>query len=218
MGDAPMDRERRRFGLGDLMILIAALAAGMQGARGLWRLQVEGPRGPSWSLTPTRLMVAAVAASIAAPMTIAVLALRLRRPRPARRRIWTQPGAAAALACALMFAVKGIEVVAAFAWPDTLSRGAATIRQAARVRVNDSTYLLYLSAPALNGVIGSVGLGCWDVAMAAFAAPCGYSVGAVWLLLVLSGRWRAERSWIDRLGRLLGVVWIAAAVAAAIPV
>src|SRR5262249_17938993 len=162
------------------------------------------------------LLAAAMAASFATPLTMACLALRLRRPRPPRRRIWMQPGAAAALACALIFAVKGIEVVAAFARPDTLTLG-APIGRAGGVRVNESSYLLHVSVPAPNGVIGSVDLGCWGVAMAAFAAPCGYSVGAVWLLLALSGRWRAERSWIDRLGRLLGAVWIAAAIAAAVP-
>jgi len=211
-----MDRESRRFGLGDVLILIAALAAGMHGARGLWLLQVEGPGVQTWSVTPKWLMMAAMAASFAAPMTMACLAFRLRRPRPARRRIWMQPGAAAALACALIFAVKGIEVVAAFARPDILSVG-APIGQAARVRVSDSTYLLHVSVPAPNGLIGSVDLGCWGVAMAAFAAPCGYGVGAVWLLLAVSGRWRAERSWIDRLGRVLGVVWIAATIVVAVP-
>jgi hypothetical protein len=53
--------------------------------------------------------------------------------------------------------------------------------------------------------------------MAAFSAPCGCTVAAIWLLLVLSGRWRPERSWIDRLGRLLGVVWIAVAIAVSVP-
>jgi hypothetical protein len=74
-----------------------------------------------------------------------------------------------------------------FAWPDILSLG-APIGRAARVRVNESSYLLHVSVPAPNGVIGSVDLGCWGVAMAAFAAPGGYCVGAVWLLLALSGR------------------------------
>src|SRR5262249_19766837 len=132
-GDVPIDRESRRFGLGDVLILIAALAGGLRGARGLWLLQVDGPGVQSWSVTPKWLMVAAMAASFATPLTIACLAFRLRRPRPALRRIWMQPGAAAALACALIFVVEGIEVVAAFARPDILSLG-APIGQAARVR------------------------------------------------------------------------------------
>lgn len=41
----------------------------------------------------------------------------------------------------------------------------------------------------------------WGVTM----AP---AVSAFWLALALSGRWRAERSWLDRLGRVLGWIWI----------
>jgi len=40
----------------------------------------------------------------------------------------------------------------------------------------------------------------------------GSSVAAVWLNLVLSGRWIAEPSWIDRLGRLLAAYWIGVAI------
>jgi hypothetical protein len=29
-----------------------------------------------------------------------------------------------------------------------------------------------------------------------------------WITLALTGRWRSERSWIDRAGRLIGVVWL----------
>ena len=39
-----------------------------------------------------------------------------------------------------------------------------------------------------------------------FSLGCG--VGTAWLMLALSMRWRAERSWIDRLGRVLGAYWI----------
>ena len=34
------------------------------------------------------------------------------------------------------------------------------------------------------------------------------AVLAAWMLLAIGGRWRAERSWIDRLGRILGVFWL----------
>jgi hypothetical protein len=37
----------------------------------------------------------------------------------------------------------------------------------------------------------------------------GIAVGACWVLLALGRRWRSERSWIDRLGRLLGFYWLA---------
>lgn len=36
----------------------------------------------------------------------------------------------------------------------------------------------------------------------------GLSISASWMTLLLGRRWRAEASWIDRLGRALGVLWI----------
>src|SRR5262245_28247610 len=81
-GGIPMERKTRRFGLGDMLILIAALGVGISGARGLWRMQVEKP-GSYWTpITPSWLMAAAMVSSMAAPLTLACLALRLRRPRP----------------------------------------------------------------------------------------------------------------------------------------
>ena len=35
------------------------------------------------------------------------------------------------------------------------------------------------------------------------------AVAGAWLVLVLSGRWRPDRSWLDRLGRAIGVSWLA---------
>jgi hypothetical protein len=39
----------------------------------------------------------------------------------------------------------------------------------------------------------------------------GVVIGGAWLALMLAGAWRPERSWIDRLGRVIGVFWIIAA-------
>jgi hypothetical protein len=41
----------------------------------------------------------------------------------------------------------------------------------------------------------------------------GASVASTWMLAWLGGRWKAEPTWIDRLGRGLGWAWIALAVA-----
>jgi hypothetical protein len=223
LGVSSMGSKTRYLGLGDMLLLVAALGAGISGARALWRLEVEKP-GSYWTtITPSWLTAAAMASSIATPLTLACLASRLRRPRPPRRRLWMQPGAAAMLACTLLFVVKGIEVAAAFCRRDINEIAG----QAARVRVSDTSYLLHVSpppsllwggaAPTSNGVLWSFDAGCWGIQMAAFAAPCGWTVAAIWLLLGASGRWRPEGSWIDRLGRLLGVVWIAAAIAVSVP-
>lgn len=53
-------------------------------------------------------------------------------------------------------------------------------------------YLLFDTDHLLN-TMGMIGL----------AVACG------WMLLLVSGRWRPERSWIDRAGRVLGWFWIA---------
>lgn len=39
----------------------------------------------------------------------------------------------------------------------------------------------------------------------------GPAVAAAWLMLAVTRRWKAERSWIDRLGRAVGVCWLVAA-------
>jgi hypothetical protein len=59
-------------------------------------------------------------------------------------------------------------------------------------------YLLDLHNPSLHAV---------PFEYTSFSLGCG--VGSAWLILALSMRWRAERSWLDRLGRVLGVYWIA---------
>jgi hypothetical protein len=38
------------------------------------------------------------------------------------------------------------------------------------------------------------------------------TVLTVWMVLLITGRWRAEKGWIDAMGRTLGVVWILALV------
>ncbi len=41
-----------------------------------------------------------------------------------------------------------------------------------------------------------------------YAQQVSFSVAGAWLTLALSGRWKSETSWIDRLGRALGFAWI----------
>jgi hypothetical protein len=40
----------------------------------------------------------------------------------------------------------------------------------------------------------------------------GGAVASLWTVMWLSGTWYAERSWIDRVGRVLGVYWITTSV------
>lgn len=36
----------------------------------------------------------------------------------------------------------------------------------------------------------------------------GHAIVAAWSILAISGRWKAEPTWTDRLGRVLGATWI----------
>lgn len=78
------------------------------------------------------------------------------------------------------------------------------------------------AAATFGFATGLVRLGCnfafdWDsfenrsyqlVAMTITHPALGTVPGA-WLALLISGRWKAEASWADRMGRLLGAYWIA---------
>jgi hypothetical protein len=50
------------------------------------------------------------------------------------------------------------------------------------------------------------------IALAATAAYPGLAVLVAWMTLLVGQRWRAEPSWLDRMGRALGIFWIAAGV------
>jgi hypothetical protein len=56
-------------------------------------------------------------------------------------------------------------------------------------------------------------LWCGDWRADPLFGGCGYLAGVwvltTWLVLALGRRWRAERSAIDRLGRIVGVAWLA---------
>src|SRR5262245_54032501 len=43
--------------------------------------------------------------------------------------------------------------------------------------------------------------------LTAYGDRVGFAVSGAWLTLWLSGRWRPERTWIDRLGRVMGWLW-----------
>jgi hypothetical protein len=214
-----MDRKTRRFGLGDLMILTAALGVVMVGERPLWLNRLYGP-GWVARLEPfaDRLFVAAVLSAFAMPMSLACLAFRLRRPRPRWSRTAIQPGTAAMLACAVIFALRMLELSGSLLSPDVYSFAGWVGGKASPIRFNETSSLVLMRTLDQGGGVGSIGpFGCHGTFVASLAWPSGATVAAVWLVLATSGRWRPEKSWIDRLGRGLGVTWIVISVLAALP-
>jgi hypothetical protein len=151
---------RRRFGLLDVMILVAAMAVWLAATRHLA------------SKTKVRSVWYDHIGLLLFLLSSACLLIRLRPPRPARRRLWCQPGFAACAA-----AVLGVVIIAMV----------VVISNHAR-------------------------LGGWDnFDRQVFWRhwPCsGPAVAGAWLALIVAGCWRAERSGIDRLGRVLGACWL----------
>jgi hypothetical protein len=105
--------------------------------------------------------VAGLLVNLIIGLTLAVIVMRLRRPRPDWRTLATQPGFVACIAGPLGF-------------------------------------LIFLEASYLDATIKP------ELAIAG-------TVAVAWVVLAVSRRWAAEPSWIDRLGRFLGVSWIVAA-------
>ena len=176
------------------MILVAATAVGIVATRGVWdRASYDwfwgfGQGWTAWAINQRILTVVALSLPSLAAWTAATLALRLRRPCPHLRRVVLQPGAAACVVALLVITLETMGTAAAmigFEYP----RG-------------------YLGAE-----IKTIGVAAWfhvSVLMR-MPYPVSYSVLAAWTVLALSRRGRAERSWIDRAGRALGICWMVVA-------
>ena len=197
-------RSCRPFTLLDAMILVAATALDLAGFRAelghhyhrslLYVLQdgkeyqtlVNWPGNavPRWYLSIyTGGRLAARSVPMLASWSLALLVIRLRRPRPSRQPLFRQPGMVAGCAVALAVATNAL-----FCSVQVLLAG---LGQSALVDVRYYGSLAYLCCQTFQG------------------GPIGLAVLASWTILALSGRWRREPGWIDRAGSVLGGIWIA---------
>ncbi len=181
-----LDAERcRRFTLGDAMILVAAVAVGLAisrfGIEFMWRdlSRIQVPRLDTWMawknflFGPNQLAINAtrfanlIVLNNLVWLVLAVVLIRLRRPRPPLRALWRQPGFAACASPVVGFAVC---LLASLVIPES---------------------------PVASKVFGG-GL---------------VAVGPLsWLILRGTRTWRAEPGWIDRLGRVIGLLLMASLV------
>jgi hypothetical protein len=193
--------QNRRCTLLDAMTLVAATAVGLSLARA-YSLESLSNNLEGYPFVPKVLLSiwAAIIAVLPVPAmwSIALFGLGLRRPRPALRRLVRQPGFVATGAVTLVAAVRltGFLTLIARTPGIRFYTLGLSFFDAFSVRVSypgpTRAATLYNSAYFASSAFG--------VSMA---------VSAAWLLLVASGRWRAEPVWIDRLGRALGIFWIA---------
>ncbi|MFI5459221.1 MAG: hypothetical protein ACHRXM_27665 [Isosphaerales bacterium] len=190
----------RTFTLMDAMSLVAATAVALAGFRcyagdlGELRVQLSEsltavaapPDGwPSWgwAIWSSYGLLVTVLVPFCWAWTLAILGLRLRRPRSRLRRLMRQPGAIAcySAAFALVPALAGL-----------LGLGVIS------GLLSGSDY----ASPQWDRLLG--------FSFILVPALTGFAILGSWATLLLGRRWRAEPDWIDRAGRLLGVYWIGA--------
>ena len=183
----------RRISLLDVMILVAVTAVGLA----LLRFRISFADLPAFFATLTTrppggrsvggtLLLASglleLAIPCVLPWTLGLIAIRLIPPRPRLRRLVLQPGF---IACVAFLGVGLLAYLIAVA---TLGiRGKLNPPRA-------GTLVGYHGGATLLGV-----------------QQGGWAVAVAWLILALSGHWRPEPSWLDRLGRTFGCFWLAAA-------
>jgi hypothetical protein len=191
----------RAFGLMDLMVLIAAFAAGLFVNRMSWAsISPSGLWGLAPSMPPRMRTYVAIqnALSIVLPhvitLTFAMAVIRWRRPRPSLRRIARQPGT---VACT----IAGLCVLLIGGWV----AGNMALGGEARLRIEDISWSVSADTHRLSGLQGPL----WEKSFLAYADRIGFAVGGGWLCLLLGGRWRQEWSWIGLLGYGLGWLWVA---------
>jgi hypothetical protein len=177
----------RRFSIGDALILIAGLAAGLALVRatspeyspGQLREVLLSPRG-GWTPWHAFGLTLELGVILFIPFVVgwtpACLLLQLARPRPPWRRLRRRPGFVACL-IATAFVIATLAVAAVL-----LATG---IWEA---RPSSDRYFL---AHVLGGLLAGAG------------------VATGWSTMKLCGACRPAPTWPDRLGRLTGAVWVA---------
>jgi hypothetical protein len=177
--------------LADAMILVAALA----GALAATRLATADL---AWVLFQQPFFAVYLGTALVLPvlacLSLALLVIGLRPPRPRLRRLVLRPGMAACLASCLVLAV-----IAAWAGLWAL---------AGRPPLGSSWTLYSQSGSGVSSRSVVLAAAWMPSFLTRFADRPGYAVAGAWLILVCAGRWRPDPNWIDRAGRLLGLGWI----------
>jgi hypothetical protein len=117
--------------------------------------------------------------------SLSVLLLRLRTPLPIRRWLFWQPGASACGVASAALVAAGLLYV-------------VTHYLSFRSGVRPPAFLWRQIQEDLM-----------PENLTAAATVIGYGVAGTWIALAAKRRWRPERDWIDGLGQLVGVGWLA---------
>ena len=180
-----MPERRREFTILDAMVAVGTVAFAIAWTRGtandILRRSTDGvPPGMRFPLLTSLMWWTPVTVPSLVCVTVAILIVRLRQPRPERSALARQPGF---LACASVGSVLAIQV-------------ALIVVAYGLKRVPGMTFARSASvAPTHWAVVRS-------------STDTGLVVIGAWLVLACGRWWSAEASWPDRAGRLVGVCWI----------
>jgi hypothetical protein len=121
--------------------------------------------------------------------SLAVAGLSLRQPRQPFRKLARQPGMIACCAAMLPLVIELVAIIV----------GELILPPNAVVGRTIPPYVIRsLPRRIMHDVRGSMVL----------QANAGGTVAVAWLILALAGMWKSEKSWLDRFGRVLGILWI----------
>jgi hypothetical protein len=179
----PPRRVGRPAGPVDWLTLLAATAIGLS-----WSSEFDRAAGPGgWTERGPVFL---------ASWSVGLLLVRLRTPRPPMHRLMRQPGAVACLsataATGLVLAWSTHRSFAELGWTLTGPRG--------EPGTGPGDWLLAAFAAYAHAVR--------DIAAPRLGATVPPAVVSSWLVLWVGGRWKAEGTWIDRLGTAVGWLWI----------
>jgi len=176
----PNPSPRRRFTLFDLVVLGSATGAGFAVFRAL-RIDLAMLGRPIGENSLSRIADQALLSIVPflIAWTLAFPFVRLRGPRPPFWRIARQPGMAGCTAAS-------VGILYELLWLALI-----------KLKLNVRWAFIPGFLPGSSGFLRLIGdlVSLW--------------VAAAWMVVALGGRWRAEPGWVDRLGRLLCVAWIA---------
>jgi magnesium-transporting ATPase (P-type) len=207
------------FRMIDGLVAIAVIAVGLVWARDYWGQTIASIPDWSWARKPvpaarfggdaaynsTReliLMMIYAGTTLAATSGVALVILRrVRRPKAPFWRA-RRPGA---LACLISTVILGVFLAFQAIAPSSqdvfriLVGPYSEVRAVVTYQHFDPTVLSRENIdPFLNTALR---MPRWT----------GFVIAGAWLALAVMGRWRPERSWIDRFGRAIGIFWIVAA-------
>jgi hypothetical protein len=181
--------------ISDAIALVAATALAMAATRDSWVFYFAffKPGGDAYRMPFPDLMYVVrnlvySTSFFAATWSLAVLVLGLRQPRPIFRAVARQPGMAAVLATVIVLAL-----------------------QLANLAVSLGLHIAWFGDwdPDTEGLIGDWLSSGMLEEPPLIPSMVGCAVAATWIVQAASGRWKSKPNWIDRLGRALGLFWMA---------